>query len=87
MAAERAIKRVGVVGAGAMGRGIAQLMAQCGCETLVFDLDVAVSDNALAFIAGIWERLVEKGRMRAADADAARSRADANHLRALIESR
>jgi 3-hydroxybutyryl-CoA dehydrogenase len=68
------IARIGIVGAGAMGRGIAQLMAQCGCQTLVFDLDPAASDNALTFVAGIWERLVEKGRMTATDAEAALAR-------------
>ena len=69
-----AIERVGIIGAGAMGRGIAQLMAQCGCETLVFDLDTAASENALAAVAAIWDRLVEKGRMTAADAKTARAR-------------
>jgi 3-hydroxybutyryl-CoA dehydrogenase len=79
MAEKRAIERVGVVGAGAMGRGIAQLMAQCGCEALVFDLDPAASEDALASVAAIWDRLVEKGRMTAADVKTARaslSRAD-----------
>ena len=69
-----AIERVGIIGAGAMGRGIAQLMAQCGCETLVLDLDTAASENALAAVAAIWDRLVEKGRMTAADAKTARAR-------------
>lgn len=68
------LARIGIVGAGAMGRGIAQLMAQCGCETLVFDLDRTAGEDALAFVAGIWQRLVEKGRMTASDAEAARAR-------------
>ena len=77
--AERTIKpaeieRIGIVGAGAMGRGIAQLMAQCGCETLVFDLDPAASKDALASVVKIWNRLVEKGRMTAAEIEAARAR-------------
>ena len=71
--AARAIERIGVVGAGAMGRGIAQLMAQCGCQTSVFDVDPAASENALASVIKVWERLVEKGRMTAADVEAARA--------------
>ena len=74
MAAEQAIERIGVVGAGAMGRGIAQLMAQAGYQTLVFDADPLASDNALASVNGIWDRQVEKGRMTAADTEAARAR-------------
>jgi len=72
--AVKKLARIGIVGAGAMGRGIAQLMAQCGCETLVFDLDRTAGEDALAFVAGIWLRLVEKGRMTASDAEAARAR-------------
>ncbi len=74
MVAQRAIERIAVVGAGAMGRGIAQLMAQCGCKVLVFDLDPAATTDALASVVKVWERLVEKGRMTAADAEAARAR-------------
>ncbi|MDH3195636.1 MAG: 3-hydroxyacyl-CoA dehydrogenase NAD-binding domain-containing protein, partial [Hyphomicrobiales bacterium] len=72
--ARPAIERVGIIGAGAMGRGIAQLMAQCGCRTLVFDLDPAASKDALASVVKVWQRLVEKGRMTAPDAKAARAR-------------
>jgi 3-hydroxybutyryl-CoA dehydrogenase len=74
MAAQRAIERIGVVGAGAMGRGIAQLMAQCGCQVLVFDLDIAATTDALTSIVKVWDRLIEKGRMAAADVETARAR-------------
>ncbi|HSG95549.1 MAG TPA: 3-hydroxyacyl-CoA dehydrogenase NAD-binding domain-containing protein, partial [Afifellaceae bacterium] len=74
MAAERAIERIGIVGAGAMGRGIAQLLAQSGCEVLVFDLDPAATSDALASVVKVWDRLVEKGRMTQDDAGAARNR-------------
>ena len=72
--ARPAIERVGIIGAGVMGRGIAQLMAQCGFNTLVFDLDPAASKDALASVVKVWQRLVEKGRMTAPDAKAARAR-------------
>ncbi len=74
MATQRAIERIGVVGAGTMGRGIAQLMAQCGCETLVFDVDPAATEKALNSVVKIWDRLVEKGRMTAVDVEAAHAR-------------
>lgn len=79
--AARSVERIGIIGAGAMGRGIAQLMAQFGCQTLVFDLDPAASEDALTSVVKVWNRLVEKGRMTAADVEAARARlSQANSL-------
>jgi 3-hydroxybutyryl-CoA dehydrogenase len=46
------IQRLGVVGAGAMGSGIAQLSASMGLEVRVFDADSAVLETALETIAG-----------------------------------
>ncbi|WP_048438567.1 3-hydroxyacyl-CoA dehydrogenase [Caenimonas sp. SL110] len=60
--------KVGVVGAGAMGRGIAQIAAQAGSEVLLFDTQPAAVAKALAEVFGQWDRLHEKGRI---DADAA----------------
>jgi 3-hydroxybutyryl-CoA dehydrogenase len=63
-----------VVGCGAMGRGIAQLLAQAGLEVRLFDAQVGVADQARATVANDLETLVKKGKLTAADAAAARSR-------------
>lgn len=65
---------VGVVGAGAMGQGIAQVAVVAGHPVLLHDIDSAAADKALAAIRGRLDRLVEKGRLTAADRDAAAAR-------------
>lgn len=59
---------VGVIGAGTMGRGIAQVVASSGIRTRLFDSDPAAVAGATTFIASMLDRSVEKGRMNAADA-------------------
>src|SRR5438067_2105287 len=54
---------VGVVGAGAMGRGIAQIAAQAGSTVRLFDMQPQAVDKARNEIASQWTRLQEKGRM------------------------
>jgi 3-hydroxybutyryl-CoA dehydrogenase len=61
---------VGVVGAGTMGAGIAQIAANGGHETLVYDSDAAACDRAARGLEKILDRLVEKGRL---DGDEARA--------------
>jgi 3-hydroxybutyryl-CoA dehydrogenase len=65
---------VGVVGAGAMGRGIAQVAATGGCRVRLFDTRPGVAAEARDFIASMVDRAAEKGRMSAEDAAAARAR-------------
>lgn len=65
---------VGVIGAGAMGRGIAQVAATGGCRVLVYDAKEGAARDAVTFIGGMLKRAVEKGRMEQADADAALAR-------------
>ena len=65
---------VGVVGAGAMGRGIAQVAAQGGLETLLYDAQAGVAEKARASIAEILGKLVERGRLSPGDRDAALGR-------------
>jgi 3-hydroxybutyryl-CoA dehydrogenase len=65
---------VGVVGAGTMGRGIAQVAATGGCRVLLYDAKDGASQSAHEFVAGMLKRAVEKGRMEAADAEAATAR-------------
>jgi 3-hydroxybutyryl-CoA dehydrogenase len=53
-------KRVGVVGAGAMGRGIAQMVAQAGSAVVLFDVSHQASQAAQAAVCAQWDRMVSK---------------------------
>jgi 3-hydroxybutyryl-CoA dehydrogenase len=53
-----------------MGRGIAQVLAQCGARTLLFDAQPGAAQKAKAAIAQSLARVVEKGRLSAAEAQA-----------------
>ena len=66
-------RRVGIVGSGAMGRGIAQLFAQAGVSVSLFDTNPAAVESALRSLEGTFARLVEKGRLNEADAQKARA--------------
>jgi 3-hydroxybutyryl-CoA dehydrogenase len=59
------IKRVGVLGCGLMGSGIAQVAAAAGYETKVRDVAPAVLDKAKAGIQKSLAKLVEKGKLTA----------------------
>jgi 3-hydroxybutyryl-CoA dehydrogenase len=61
------IERVLVVGAGTMGSGIAQVVAQAGIETTLTDADTPSLERGLAGIASRWERLARSGRYSAED--------------------
>jgi 3-hydroxybutyryl-CoA dehydrogenase len=65
-----AIQRVGVLGCGLMGSGIAQVAAQSGYETLVREVDQAVIDKGFGRIKSMLGKAVEKGKATQADADA-----------------
>ena len=56
---------VAVVGAGAMGRGIAQIAAQAGSQVLLFDAQSAACQKARESIIAQWGKLAEKGRLSA----------------------
>jgi 3-hydroxybutyryl-CoA dehydrogenase len=60
----------GVAGSGTMGRGIVQVLAQCGVRTLVFDAKPGAAQVAKDAIAKSLATLVQKGRVQQADADA-----------------
>ena len=66
--------RVGVVGAGVMGRGIAQVMAQSGADVLLYDAAENAAGQAVEAVEQAWQKLAEKGRISDADAVANRSR-------------
>ncbi len=59
----------GVAGAGTMGRGIAQVLAQCGARTLVFDAQPGAARKAKDAVAQALGKLVEKGRLGPTDAE------------------
>src|ERR1044071_7190842 len=64
----------GVAGAGTMGRGIAQVLAQGGARTLVFDAQPDAAQKARASIAQALAKLIEKGKTTDAAAKAILSR-------------
>lgn len=62
--------KVAVVGAGTMGNGIAQVFAQHGHHVVLYDLERAILDRALASIEKSLAKLAEKGKLARADKDA-----------------
>lgn len=54
---------VGVVGAGTMGNGIAQIAAQAGCKVTLVDASEAVLTSSEEKLGKVFSRLVEKGRV------------------------
>jgi len=65
---------VGIVGVGAMGRGIAQIAAQAGSTVLMFDTQPAAAVAAQQAIFSQWDKMSEKGRLDAAQVAACKSR-------------
>ena len=72
--ANRADLCVGVIGTGAMGRGIVQVSAAGGMQVLMMDTRPGAADEARDFVAKMLGRAAEKGSMSKADADAATAR-------------
>jgi 3-hydroxybutyryl-CoA dehydrogenase len=68
------IKTVGVVGAGTMGSGIAQVFAQAGLSVCLVDVAEPMLDRARTTMARSLEKFVEKGKLTVADRDRALSR-------------
>jgi len=65
------IKTIGVIGAGTMGNGIAQVFAQSGFSVTLVDVAPAMLDRAKTTIEKSLAKFVEKGKLTAADRDAA----------------
>jgi 3-hydroxybutyryl-CoA dehydrogenase len=65
------IERVGVIGAGQMGNGIAQVFAVNGAQVVMLDVNQAALDKGLATIQKSLSKLVEKGKLDAGKKDAA----------------
>jgi len=65
---------IAVIGAGTMGRGIAQVFAQAGYTASIYDSFPAAIDSASSNIAKMLDKAVEKGKMAANDAAATKER-------------
>lgn len=68
------ISHVGVVGCGLMGSGIAEVSAKSGYTVIVREVNSELLQAGLARINSSMDRAVAKGKLSAADRDAARSR-------------
>jgi 3-hydroxybutyryl-CoA dehydrogenase len=67
------ITRVAVVGAGTMGAGITQVIAQAGVPVTLIDQEAAILDQAVDRISAQLDRAVDRGRMTRDEADVALS--------------
>lgn len=63
------VQRAAVVGAGAMGSGIACVLSQCGMEVFLKDIDQAAVDRGLGNIKRMYESRVKKGTLTQDEAD------------------
>jgi 3-hydroxybutyryl-CoA dehydrogenase len=68
------IETLGIIGAGTMGNGIAQISAGAGLRVTMVDISDAAVARGLAAVGSSLERLVKKEKMTAADKDAVLSR-------------
>ena len=68
------MRTVGVIGAGQMGSGIAQTVAQFGGKVLLADVKIELAEKAKAGIDKSLAKLVGRGKIDVADAETALSR-------------
>ena len=68
------ITTVGIIGAGTMGNGIAQLCASSGMNVVMVDISEAAVAKGIATVASSLERLIKKEKITPADRDAALAR-------------
>jgi 3-hydroxybutyryl-CoA dehydrogenase len=68
------IRKVGVVGCGLMGGGIAQTCAQSGYEVVVREVNQELLDKGIARIHSAWDMMTTKGKLTAGQVDENRSR-------------
>ncbi len=74
------IRKVGVLGCGLMGAGIAEVAARAGFETVVREVSEEVVDKGMAKLRGSLDKAVERGKLDAAERDKAWGR-----LRGVVE--
>lgn len=65
------IKTIGIVGAGTMGQGIAQICAQAGYKTILFDINAQVLKKAEATTSNNLDKGIERGKLTEAEKQAA----------------
>ncbi len=61
------IKKIGVIGAGTMGNGIAQIAAQIGCDVVMRDIEDSFVDRGIKSIDKFLSKSVEKGKLQEAE--------------------
>ena len=91
-----AFSKVAIIGAGAMGRGIAQIAAQAGSQVWLYDTQAEAIAKARDAVFQQWDKLQEKGRLtaeavaghksRLQAASSSRSRAHPRSISSSIES-
>ena len=59
----KSFKNVGIIGAGSMGIGIAQIASASGCKVLIFDQNKHLSQEAIKKLEKVLLRLIEKGKI------------------------
>jgi 3-hydroxybutyryl-CoA dehydrogenase len=64
------IKKIGVVGAGIMGRGIAQVASQTGCDVVMTDIEMRFVEGGIKKIDSFLSKSVEKGKIDTKEKDA-----------------
>ena len=68
------IQRVGVVGCGQMGAGIAEVSARAGLDTIVHEIDAASAERGRNRLIGSFDKAVARGRMTEEERDATLAR-------------
>src|ERR1700757_2608393 len=68
------IETIGIVGTGAMGRGIAQIAALAGINVRLFDTNPAAAAAARDYLSDTFAKLTAKGKLTEADSHAALKR-------------
>lgn len=85
--AEWKVRSVGVIGAGTMGNGIAQVFAQAGYDVVMVDIAPEALERGIASIRRSLERFIAKGKMDQAAAEAVLARVrPTTELRAVSEA-
>ncbi len=74
IAEKHTVKKLGVLGGGMMGQGIAMVAAQVGIEVVIKDVSIESAAKAKAYAENGFAKLVAKGRMTAEDASRALAR-------------
>ena len=69
-----AFERVAIIGAGAMGRGIAQIAAQSGSQVWLYDTQAEAVHKARNSVFEQWDKMQEKGRLSAEAVNGHKSR-------------